>query len=112
MRKNKFNKILGGKTMEQKYLGLNETIQVHEILNLKTICMTTAKSGVRNYAIAITEKTNIEVRNVLRKQLKDAIATHEKNFGIYDGKGLLSKEQFKVYMLEAETALKLTEELM
>lgn len=29
--------------MEQKYLGLNETMQVHEILNLKTICMTTAK---------------------------------------------------------------------
>lgn len=29
--------------MEQKYLGLNETMQVHEILNLKTICMTTTK---------------------------------------------------------------------
>lgn len=29
--------------MEEKYLGLNETMQVHEILNLKTICMTTAK---------------------------------------------------------------------
>ena len=29
--------------MEQKYLGLNETMQVHEMLNLKTICMTTAK---------------------------------------------------------------------
>lgn len=29
--------------MEQRYLGLNETMQVHEILNLKTICMTTAK---------------------------------------------------------------------
>lgn len=29
--------------MEQKYLGLNETMQVHEMLNLKTICMTTSK---------------------------------------------------------------------
>lgn len=29
--------------MTQKYLGLNETMQVHEILNLKTICMITAK---------------------------------------------------------------------
>jgi similar to spore coat protein len=29
--------------MTEKYLALNETMQVHEILNLKTICMTTAK---------------------------------------------------------------------
>lgn len=29
--------------MDQEYLGLNETMQVHEILNFKTICMTTSK---------------------------------------------------------------------
>ncbi|OOM70749.1 hypothetical protein CLPUN_51630 [Clostridium puniceum] len=29
--------------MEREYLGLNEIMQVHEVLNLKTICMTTAK---------------------------------------------------------------------
>lgn len=29
--------------MEQQYLGPNETMQVHEMLNLKTICMTTSK---------------------------------------------------------------------
>ena len=29
--------------MEQQYLAPNETMQVHEMLNLKTICMTTSK---------------------------------------------------------------------
>lgn len=29
--------------MEQQYLGPNETMQVHEMLNLKTICMATSK---------------------------------------------------------------------
>lgn len=29
--------------MEQKYLAPNETMQVHEMLNFKTICMTTSK---------------------------------------------------------------------
>lgn len=29
--------------MEQQNLGPNETMQVHEMLNLKTICMTTSK---------------------------------------------------------------------
>ncbi|AWK52861.1 spore coat protein [Clostridium beijerinckii] len=29
--------------MEQKYLSPNETMQVHEMLNLKTVCMTTSK---------------------------------------------------------------------
>ncbi|EHI99278.1 hypothetical protein CDLVIII_2677 [Clostridium sp. DL-VIII] len=29
--------------MEQQYLAPNETMQIHEMLNLKTICMTTSK---------------------------------------------------------------------
>jgi similar to spore coat protein len=29
--------------MTEQYLGPNETMQVHEMLNLKTICMTTSK---------------------------------------------------------------------
>lgn len=33
----------GGETMEEKCLGPNETMQVHEILNFKTVCMTTSK---------------------------------------------------------------------
>lgn len=29
--------------MEQQYLAPNETMQVHEMLNFKTVCMTTSK---------------------------------------------------------------------
>ncbi|AQR91165.1 hypothetical protein [Clostridium saccharobutylicum] len=29
--------------MEENYLGPNETMQIHEMLNFKTICMTTSK---------------------------------------------------------------------
>lgn len=72
-----------------------------------------AKSGVRNYAIAITETTSPEVRIILKKQLKDAIRTHEKisnymmensYYYAYD-----MQEQFNVDMKTTEVALKLTE---
>jgi spore coat protein CotF len=36
-----------------------------------------AKSGVRNYAIALTEVATPEVRGVLQKQLEEAIDLHE-----------------------------------
>jgi similar to spore coat protein len=29
--------------MDQQYLAPNETMQIHEMLNLKTVCMTTSK---------------------------------------------------------------------
>lgn len=70
-----------------------------------------AKSAIRNYAIAITETTSQEVRTALRKQLSDAIASHEKianymmNNGYYDAYDL--KEQYKVDFTAAETALNL-----
>lgn len=75
-----------------------------------------AKSGVRNYAIALTETTNPEVRTILRKQLKDAINTHEKIFNYMMEKGYYNPynmdQQFKVDMATTETALKLTEGLI
>jgi similar to spore coat protein len=37
-----------------------------------------AKNGVRNYAMAITEAATPEVRETLRRQLEDAILTHER----------------------------------
>ncbi|ANS74480.1 spore gernimation protein GerQ [Paenibacillus yonginensis] len=36
-----------------------------------------AKSGVRNYAMAITECTSPDIKAVLTKQLEEAIQTHE-----------------------------------
>lgn len=42
--KNKFiKKKAGGEIMKQESLAPNETMQVHEMLNFKTICMTTSK---------------------------------------------------------------------
>lgn len=37
-----------------------------------------AKAGVRNYSAAISEATSPEVREVLRRHLHTAVATHEK----------------------------------
>jgi similar to spore coat protein len=33
----------GGETMKQEHLAPSETMQIHEMLNFKTICMTTSK---------------------------------------------------------------------
>lgn len=37
-----------------------------------------AKSGVRNYAMAVTECATPEIRDILMKQLGEAINSHEK----------------------------------
>lgn len=80
---------------------------------IATDFLISAKSGVRNYAIALTETTSPEVREVIKRQLKAAIKTHEtisdymmKN-GFYHAYNL--QEQFKVDMKTTDTALKLKE---
>ena len=71
-----------------------------------------AKSGVQNYSIALTETTSPELRTALKKQLNDAINTHETisdymmKKGYYHAYNL--QEQYKVDMKMAETALGLT----
>jgi similar to spore coat protein len=71
-----------------------------------------AKSGVQNYSIALTETTSPEIRSALKKQLNDAINTHEtiSNYmmkkGYYHAYDL--QEQYKVDMQMADTALNLT----
>ncbi|WP_405152500.1 spore coat protein [Paenibacillus sp. FSL K6-0108] len=37
-----------------------------------------AKSGVRNYAMAVTECATPEIKQILMKQLEEAIVSHEK----------------------------------
>lgn len=70
-----------------------------------------AKSGIRNYAAALTEATSPDVKIVLRKQLNDAILTHEIitnymiNKGYYHAYNL--DEQFKVDAQTTDTALNL-----
>lgn len=43
---------------------------------IATDMLVTAKATVRTYAVAITETASSEVRDVLKKQLKEAIDTH------------------------------------
>lgn len=78
---------------------------------IATDFLISAKSGVQNYSIALTETTSPQVRAALRKQLNDAIATHEtiSNYmmkkGYYHAYNL--QEQFNVDMQTADTALNL-----
>ena len=71
-----------------------------------------AKSSVQNYSIALTEVAAPEIRSILKKQLNDAISTHETisdymmKKGYYHAYNL--KEQYKVDMEMANTALNLT----
>jgi similar to spore coat protein len=78
---------------------------------IATDFLISAKSGVRNYSIALTETTSKEIRATLRKQLNDAITTYEiiSNYmlkkGYYNAYDL--EEQYKIDMQTTDTALKL-----
>ena len=78
---------------------------------IATDFLVSAKSGVQNYAVAITETTSPQVRTILRSQLNDAIATHEviSNFmmkkGFYHAYDM--HEQYKIDMKTTDTALNL-----
>lgn len=71
-----------------------------------------AKSGVRNYSIALTETTSPEIRSILKKQLNDAIATHETISVYMTKKGYYYaydlQKQHDVDMKMTDTALNLT----
>lgn len=74
------------------------------------------KSAIRNYGIAITETTNKEVRTVLRKQLQEAITTHEiiSNYMIKRGfyNAYDPAEQVRLDLQIAAAALNLKNTLM
>lgn len=75
---------------------------------IATDLLISAKSGVRNYAFALTEVATPEVRTALREQLRAAIKTHEavSNFmidkGYYHPHSLA--EQLQVDLTAAQTA--------
>ncbi|GIM27770.1 spore coat protein [Clostridium polyendosporum] len=70
-----------------------------------------AKTGIKNYALAISETATPEVREMLRRHLDTAIATHEKitnymmNNGYYHAYN--PQEQFRVDMQVTDTTLNL-----
>jgi similar to spore coat protein len=70
-----------------------------------------AKSGVRSYAMALTEAATPEVRAILRKQLEESITTHEQITAYTMKKGWYHayniQEQIKLDLQNAQIALQL-----
>ncbi len=79
---------------------------------IATDFLISAKSGVQNYAIALTETTSSEVRSELRKQLNDAIIAHETISNYMIKKGYYNaydmSAQLDVALQVTDSALKLT----
>lgn len=79
---------------------------------IATDFLISAKTGVRNLSMALTEAATPKVREVLRRQLNDAIATHETISDYMMKKGYYHaynpQEQYKVDMQVTDTALSLT----
>ena len=73
-----------------------------------------AKAGVRNYTVAITEAATSELRSVLREHLLAAIQTHEEitNYmitrGFYHPHDL--SEQLNIDLTASDTAIQLAQQ--
>jgi similar to spore coat protein len=80
---------------------------------IATDFLISAKAGVRNYAVAITETATPELKAALRTQLNDAIATHEKITNFMVAKGFYHphdlSEQLQVDLTVSDTALNLAQ---
>ncbi|MDK8642264.1 spore coat protein [Niallia taxi] len=78
---------------------------------IATDLLISAKSGIKNYAFAITEAATPEVREVLNKQLHDAINLHSKisDYMVTNGYYYPAdvNEQLQVDLQTADTALSL-----
>lgn len=70
-----------------------------------------AKSGVRNYAMAVTEAGTPEIREMLTQHLDEAIELHEQVFGYIVEKGWYhawdTNEQIHLNLTNMKTALDL-----
>lgn len=82
---------------------------------IATDFLTSAKNGVINYSMALTETTSPKVRELLKSQLAQAISTHAlisdymMKKGYYHAYDL--QEQFKIDMEITETALTLADKM-
>jgi similar to spore coat protein len=80
---------------------------------IATDFLISAKAGVRNYAVAITETGTPELKAALREQLNAAIATHEKITNYMIARGFYHphdlSEQLQVDLTISDTALKLAQ---
>jgi similar to spore coat protein len=104
--------MIGGSTMNsfiEKLTGLDKmTDQV-----IATDFLTSMKSAVQNYAVAITETMSPQLRATLTNQLSDMIVTYEAisdymmNRGFYHAYDM--QEQYRADLKMTETALGLKE---
>lgn len=80
---------------------------------IATDFLISAKAGVWNYTIAITETGTPELKAALRAQLNDAIASHEKITNYMIAKGYYHphdlREQLLVDLKVSDTALNLAQ---
>jgi similar to spore coat protein len=80
---------------------------------IATDFLISAKAGVRNYAVAITETGTPELKAALRDQLNTAIATHEKITNYMISKGYYHphnlSEQLQVDLTVSDTAMDLAQ---
>ncbi|MDQ0975431.1 hypothetical protein QFZ31_005309 [Neobacillus niacini] len=80
---------------------------------IATDFLISAKAGVRNYAVAITEAGTPELKATLREQLNTAIATHEKITNYMIARGFYHphdlSQQLEVDLNVSDTALKLAQ---
>lgn len=76
---------------------------------IATDFMNAAKTGIKTYAAALAETTSPEVRKTLKKQLDDAIKTHEEitdlmiNKGWYHAKNI--EQQIRMDVQNAQKVL-------
>ena len=64
---------------------------------IATDFLVTAKAGVRNLAVAITETATPEVKKILRRELDIAIDTHDKI-----AQYMIKKEMYHAYDIEEQ----------
>jgi similar to spore coat protein len=80
---------------------------------IATDFLVAAKSGVQNYAVAITETTSPQLRATLINHLNDMITTHETISDYMMSKGYYHaynmEDQYHVDKKVTDAALKLTE---
>ncbi|KKB33772.1 spore coat protein [Bacillus thermotolerans] len=92
---------------------LNKLADIMDDQAIATDLLLSAKAGVRNLAVAITETATPEVKKVLRKELDNAIDLHDKlaqymiDNEMYHAYDL--KEQVKSDLEKADKALKTVE---
>ncbi|MBC5638308.1 spore coat protein [Ornithinibacillus sp. BX22] len=81
---------------------------------IATDLLISAKTGIKNYAAAITETATPEIREALREQLIMAIESHEKITNYMISKGYYHpgnmNEQLSVDMQTTQTALNLPQQ--